>query len=885
MHDIPQFPTRQCDTSMRRQLLRRIWSKEFRQSDTRSGSLSPPLRRSQRRLNADPVDKCAECSKLNLEYSMYGSLPEAVDKTHKRVRMISIASSLDEALFTNNYPAEANVRPSPYKSDSSLITTEQFDRFTSTGDSTNVTMSDTPFKDEEIQSNINLEDINDNIVTPDVDPNEKYSKLPSSNQLTIDSLIQNEPTMIAASVLKTEAQHTNQRKVEEENGSLINNNTNREQLVDQYIANLLIDSLNNIIANNKLEQIYPAINTQSESNIDDNQLSSGHSVAYFNDKTSNTQYGNHESTGNIEDIYSQMSTIRLPEFDQNQNETMDGNIYCPQYSADSKDNQSGYLSVITDKNQEFINVQSGSTYPDPDCVTLLPRLVHRTESMEVQRASSSPCNDDSDNSLVDSLDERSSSPEPDDLRPHNNELNVQYEKSQTFFVPIQESSQQTSSEPIDMAKAMPAKLREKLMKRLQTMDSKKHTINTPKPRKFKRKVQRNQKEIEVSSSDKIQTECKSVFGSSAKKGEMLQSDIRMLETYKIDARGNMQFQTPTNPANKCNTNKFRTQLLTSSSRSGSKTKRPIQNRRETLKRSQVKKSSISTCHRRSNDVQKLTIYQSDIITPDTECGPRRMYQKTEIQEGEKRIEILEIVECIDSSSSCESRMPVFNSFPPLKPSRRSKIPVPVLKTGLSGYKPKYSKCSSRESPGRIFVKNIQKIDGQPGNTKVDQMIADLLIEALNNPKELGIEFVKSPTEYLRKTTPKTPSDPTRVSNPKTSPNKSTDGLPNSSVGSRRLTSGSLKYHQVFDMIPEEKSSVSVNSSADELPPNMIKSDHEDTNREAVISKESGESCGHPASCSARGKEAVESESAAAWLGFFEQHENPHHEGMRILLLA
>lgn len=51
---------------MRRQLLRRMWSKENnRQYDARSGSWSPPMRRSQRRIYVDtPPDRCKACSKL-----------------------------------------------------------------------------------------------------------------------------------------------------------------------------------------------------------------------------------------------------------------------------------------------------------------------------------------------------------------------------------------------------------------------------------------------------------------------------------------------------------------------------------------------------------------------------------------------------------------------------------------------------------------------------------------------------------------------------------------------------------------------------------------------------------------------------------------------------
>lgn len=210
----------------------------------------------------------------------------------------------------------------------------------------------------------------------------------------------------------------------------------------------------------------------------------------------------------------------------------------------------------------------------------------------------------------------------------------------------------------------------------------------------------------------------------------------------------------------------------------------------------------------------MTLYHqshSDIVTPDADCGPRRMYQKTEIRDGDKRIEILEIVECLNSSpegteASSSAMSSSFTPSLPLKYSKLSRIPVPVA--SLSASSRSRTKDTSPHKPGRgtssreamhsagasQFVKNLQQMGN---NSKVDQIIADLLIEALNHSSEFGIEFVKTPIE--NNAGGDSASKRTKVSRRNVN-----------SSGKRSAASG--KYQRVFDAIPEEKSGLSVDSS-------------------------------------------------------------------------
>lgn len=138
----------------------------------------------------------------------------------------------------------------------------------------------------------------------------------------------------------------------------------------------------------------------------------------------------------------------------------------------------------------------------------------------------------------------------------------------------------------------------------------------------------------------------------------------------------------------------------------------------------------------------------------------------------------------------------------------SKIPVPVptknkSRVQLSGNQQRTLKAQIRDSVSHYNDTN---------NSKVDQIIADLLIEALNHSTDIGIEFIKTPQtsssqSQLKVTPAKRMSLSTRRSN----------GVSIGGNGSgKRSAHSSGKYQHVFDSIPEEKSgSLSIESPSDE----------------------------------------------------------------------
>lgn len=92
-------------------------------------------------------------------------------------------------------------------------------------------------------------------------------------------------------------------------------------------------------------------------------------------------------------------------------------------------------------------------------------------------------------------------------------------------------------------------------------------------------------------------------------------------------------------------------------------------------------------------------------------------------------------------------------------------------------------------------------------SKVDRIIANLLMEALKSPDDLGGDFVKSPRTRKTKRRSQSPAGA----------DSSSTGYYTGDSSSRRSASNSAgKYQHRFEVIPEEKSSFSVDSSNDDF---------------------------------------------------------------------
>ncbi|XP_052891221.1 uncharacterized protein LOC128299335 [Anopheles moucheti] len=458
-----------------------------------------------------------------------------------------------------------------------------------------------------------------------------------------------------------------------------------------------------------------------------------------------------------------------------------------------------------------------------------------------------------------------------------------HEKGEAFFVPIH--AETTAALRIDervvVADTMPLRIKERLNNRRRLMKWKQEQENLKKQRKMMRMIEQKRFYGEpaiqvISTIDKSISRKefippgakKSVFGGGAstavirdtstpsgptpframkpKKragggpaatGSALRSELGMLESYKIDGKGNMQIQTTATGAGG-RKGGAAPPLVTAKSPWGMTTEKRQgktpqtqstgstavgSSGRTSTGRTGAGRGPPSTDGRRRQqvlkDVQQMTLYPQADLTPDIEGGPRRVYQKTEIQEGDKHIEILEIVECADSAPrNRHGGRPARAHSAGRRHERgrgdsgsrhRSRIPVPIYRFGQ-------------------YRRSTHSRDGSPlstgSNPKVDRMIADLLLEALTNPEEVGVKLVRTPEALRDASRSSSKSRPSGASTSK----KSASTASNNSGGSgtsgnsnnnnlltpRRTASG--RYTQKFEVIPEERSSVSIESSTEEL---------------------------------------------------------------------
>ncbi|XP_053691174.1 uncharacterized protein LOC128739701 [Sabethes cyaneus] len=545
---------------------------------------------------------------------------------------------------------------------------------------------------------------------------------------------------------------------------------------------------------------------------------------------------------------------------------LNGKYYFPAYGLET--DPSDHTDIASEPEMQIIGkIGTGSTYhgnANPRSI-IVSRIsaFPRTESMEVQPSNTSAEEEfddllgnngsDSDTpSLVDSLDEVEITPRRRHDRKKNqhspasvgtvvaesvtksentlSEKSPRHEKGEAFFVPIQDTNV-IINEHIVVADTMPLLIKERLNSRHRLMVWKREQENLKRHRKMMRMIEQKKfygepaiqvistidralgrKEI-IAPEDK-----KRIFGQSSgsyaarlpktkKKTSALRTELGLLESYKIDARGNMQIQNPaggggssgsTSSAKKVAKSPWgqaaeRRQArataeappTTSTKSSGGQS---ITMTTTASSRTPRKTTIESRKKQAPKDIQHMTLYQQADLTPDIEGGPRRMYQKTEIQEGDKHIEILEIVECGDSAprGSGPRHRQRAKSAGNRSGHKKSLIPIPIYRWGRN----RRSNYSRESSP----------LSTAGGTPKVDRMIADYLLEALSNPDDVGVTFIKTPEELKDKG--------------KRSPNVRKNNPANSSTPKRSANSG--KYTQRFEVIPEERSSVSVGSSSEEL---------------------------------------------------------------------
>lgn len=742
--------------SMRQQLLRRLWTKEYRRLD-RTGSLSPPLHRSFRtkrslKMQDTRPEVCLQCQRLEAT-DFNRSVPEITMKHIQHTSSISKSSSSASTLAfaRKSYSIETETI-----NDKSLLTVSSASSDQKSSQPLHSDAASTISANEiEIANAANmLNQMNGNFATEDqINGNDDSQKMSENSfliemkddQINITTMATAESTAITESMLQMssnesftkleqltestisqssnpwyhssndgnnnngdndskskiteighirggayDAYHMSSGEIDLENESVVRLKTHEpldQSTIDTIISQILVDSLNNII-------VVQGKGNQHES----------HGDSTVEISSSQTKYENvtmDDSTSNAS------SSLPLPVTDQ---------IYFPHYL--STDTLSEYSTKLSDNSSAIdllpsnlvISVISGSSYPGDGGEMIVHRMadMQRTESMEVQpssapsmhgndingnRVNTAEYDDDDANSLVDSLDDPNIIVNMSDLDNTSNELKF-FEKGKAFFVPIESNgtSNENISSPSEnskfglneaIANTMPDKLRDRLLKRQLEISARKEAEVKRRQEKIHKLISQHGVNKSISGS-RINSSSFEVIPDESPKtlkepsnpskivtkkvnSKQLQSDIGSLESYTVDAQGNLKFieagkktngnkkiKTVSGPVVKhvaikktITTNKPLTTMR--KSRESITSERNFIKKRTKCATSEIKhRPKEIPSHKNQRHVQKMTLGQhspSDMITPDRDCGPRRMYQKTEIREGAKRIEILEIVEC------------------------------------------------------------------------------------------------------------------------------------------------------------------------------------------------------------------------------------------------
>ncbi|CAK1594227.1 unnamed protein product [Parnassius mnemosyne] len=173
---------------------------------------------------------------------------------------------------------------------------------------------------------------------------------------------------------------------------------------------------------------------------------------------------------------------------------------------------------------------------------------------------------------------------------------------------------------------------------------------------------------------------------------------------------------------------------------------------------------------------KLSLQTYPPVTPD-DNNSKRIYQKSEIHDGKKCIEILEILEYVNSSGSSPEYS--HSDDHQIAKHKKSRIPIPVS-----------------ERIGSQYYKN--------GSCTRAQLF--------DNRNEAPSAYSPNASQvvYVDQESPRNDSSPTSLVHSQPSRRAS---VPHCEPRSR---SNSLRFKRVFDMIPEERSSFSIESPAEDL---------------------------------------------------------------------
>lgn len=349
------------------------------------------------------------------------------------------------------------------------------------------------------------------------------------------------------------------------------------------------------------------------------------------------------------------------------------------------------------------NIGVGSYKPAEVTQIAIPRFsaLPRTVSMEVNISSGDSTDKESDTiSLVDSLEDSSrtdgnntktdsSPPLPD---------NSSYKRNPTaFFIPIDQQGDFKA-----VSDHLPEKLRGKLAKRQQKM------------------IERQSKNKSSSLSD----------GNYISASDNLVDNLNInLNTRVVECKSKKRINKPILP-NIEGYRRIKVDNKNSNSEKKDKCKPHYKsNNNIDSNKTKEKKHWVPKVRSKTELLSPLYSSKNEYVC---DYGPkRRIYHKTEFNDSNKRIEILEIMECVETPEKNQT----------LK--AKSKIPV-LINQKLPKVNPRLQK------PAFLDLETIHQIS----DPKLDQLIANILIETLNSPEVLVESIIQEKGEKSPRSSPK-----------------------------------------------------------------------------------------------------------------------------------
>ncbi|KAM3958917.1 uncharacterized protein ACR2FA_007092 [Aphomia sociella] len=446
------------------------------------------------------------------------------------------------------------------------------------------------------------------------------------------------------------------------------------------------------------------------------------------------------------------------------------------------------------------SVGAGNYFQDSNDNIIVPRFsaLPHTDSMEVNTSSS----EDVDNvgsdctSLVDSLDDpnsprsillrRSFNPNKRndlarsaidvlDLLPENSytnqdDINQAKEKGESFFIRIKDNDFDCERKNIVVADHMPEKIKERLYRRHRKREMRLECARRSKVKQLKKDLEKQRHSDTNRSKKELEKDCMAIMNALIDEviAKVAQDEHKCM---RIKQKSN-KVTTSKSDENISKRNWKKDLEFYSGKTSGKFIRNSISKSSKTAEKQQVH--------------GKLSLLTHPSIVSD-ERGPRRFYQKSEIQDGNKCIEILEILEYVNGSQSSPDITNSDDSQGSGSKNKKSRIPIPVYE------RPQKIHINNKNLNSRRTSSTIPR----DRNTKSNQLITNMLLEVLaDNENESDVSEVHN-NERLQSMT----SPARRASVPHYEP---------------RLRSNSVKFKRIFDIIPEERSSLSIDSSNEDI---------------------------------------------------------------------